>query len=538
MRIPLFILSLPLFITAADAQWEYGWARQSSSTTVEHGTSCAVAPDGHVAVTGSFIDTLHLGSIVVGTAPGNGIGGFVACYDATGNLEWAHGLSYHHPSGGNCQAWDVAVDAEGNVFAGGAFSDSLFLDGVKVLTAPDSLQPLARAFYVVKFTPEGDMAWAAPVGVGGYTGTLLAIAVDGNGDVYTTGSDGGQTGRFDKLDGASGAVLFHYTTVGAGAYINDVATDAANNVYILGLASNTFTMGELTCPYNSAWGGGSTRLFVGKFNSAGLAQWYYEPEQLGDGYVGFPENNLAVSADGHCFVETRKSIRINGDTITDGNLRHGLFALNPDGSVSWARKLNATGQFSTGDIHCDSEGNVLLAGLTFAPSVDLLDTVLYTPTNFNFFLGRFDGGTGALSGLLTGPVVAELPGLGMGSDDVPALCGTFAGGPIDLGDELSGSWNMFVARLQPADVGIHEQALDGIVMDLVPNPAHGAFKLRMGHAEGALDVDIIDACGAVVLARTFDGLTPMVELNVPPGLYLVRAMDKAGHVAEGRLVEQ
>jgi hypothetical protein len=59
------------------------------------------------------------------------------------------------------------VDAEGNVFAGGAFSDSLFLDGVKVLTAPDSLQPLARAFYVVKFTPEGDMAWAAPVGVGG-----------------------------------------------------------------------------------------------------------------------------------------------------------------------------------------------------------------------------------------------------------------------------------------------------------------------------------------------------------------------------------
>lgn len=535
MRPFLFFAGLTLLTSPTRAQWAFGWARQSSSDHIEHGTSCAVAPDGHVAVTGSFNVETQLGTLTFNVAPGNGNGGFVADYDLTGNLEWAHAFSFYHPSGGNADCKDVAVDGAGNVFAAGVFADSLFMDGVKILDAPDSIPSGAGVYYVAKFNPSGNLQWAAPIGVGGYTGTLLAIAVDGNGDVYTTGSDGGQIGRFDKLDGTTGANLLHYSTSGAGAYINDVAVDAANNVYIVGQAGNAFTMGGLTCPYNNALGGGSTPLFVGKFNSAGDAQWYFVPDQAGQ---GFGVNHVTASADGTVFVETLKHVVVGTDTLNTAENLRALFSLDTDGNVRWARQLDLTpSNLTVNALHCDSEGNVLAAGTTNGAMVDLIDTTLYSQVNFNVFLGRYDANTAALTGLLSGPSVVEVTGLDFGSDDVPVFCGTFAGGPVDLGDVLNGSWDMFVAKLQFQGVGIISLPVaEAGDLTLIPNPTTDHFILRMDRAVPPLQVKVLDDHGAVVMDHAYDTTGPTIDIGVRAGLYLLRATDATGRVAKAKLV--
>jgi hypothetical protein len=541
MRIPLFILSLPLFITAADAQWEYGWARQSSSPNVEAADNGAVSADGHVAVVGSFQQDVQIGPFTSTGSPGNGLRGFVACYDASGTFLWAHAISGWHPSGADTQVRDVAIDAGNNVIVAGIFNDSLLLDGVNVLSKPDTIVSTAHVFYVLKFGLDGALLWAAPIGVESYTGRLNALAVDGNGDIYTVGQGGGDAGRFHKLSGSDGHVIFSRTPDGASSAIQDVATDADNNVYIVGQATNAFTMGGMNCPYNNALGGGSTPMYVGKFTSAGNALWYYVPDQSGSGYFGFPEGNITVTGDGRCFVETRKHVRILGDTLCDGNgTTRGLFALDNNGQPIWARKLNVTGQLAITDIHADSQGDVLIAGASYGPTVDLLDTILASIGSFNVYLARYDGTTGALREiLLNGPETSSAQGImsvGLDAADVPYLCGT-APGPLQLGGtSITGSWNAFVTRLA-STVGIDELAGDGLPAAW-PDPTDGPLWLQLPRSTTAWNVHISDALGREVQHLWTTGGT--VQLNLSgqaKGLYEIVALHGASRVCRRVMLE-
>lgn len=485
----------------ASAQWTYEWAVQSISTNTEQASSCAVAGDGTVAVTGYFNNDLQLGSFTGNGAPGNGTKGFLAVYTAAGELQWAHVTSGWHPSASSCQLWDVAFDAEGNVLVVGQFNDSLLLDGTKVLTTPLSGAENARVFNALKFDPAGALLWASAVVVEGYTGFSRAIAVDPAGDVYLAGQGGFQSGHLIKLSGATGATLWHLQPNGAGASIMDVTCDTDGNVYITGQASNEFTMGGLTCPYNNALGGGSTPLFVGKLNSAGAAEWYYVPDQTGSGYFGFPEGNIAVGPEGHVFVETRKRIRINGETMNDGNgSTHALFCLGPEGAVRWARPVNVSGQLAINDIRCDSQGDVLLLGQSYGPSMDLVDTTI-TPSlfDFNVFLARYALTDGMLKELLlNGPAITEAMGLGLDDQDVPTIAGTFSG-LITMGaQELSGTWNVFVTRLGRSTGMAQQLAPPSLTVLSDPAARHYTVVLPAAHA---WDLQVLDAAGRVLLQQ-------------------------------------
>lgn len=496
MRTSLLAFACTLGSVPAFAQWSFDWAVQTTSEGVENATSCAVSPDGHVALTGRFNSQLIVGDLTADGAPGNGSRGFVAYYDAMGAFEWAHVVSAVHESGANCQLWDVAIDDDGNVIVAGQFNDSLLLDGVKVLDSPS--EPNTRAFDALKFNSAGELQWAAAVAVEGATGFLHAVAADHAGDIYLTGQGGNQYGHLVKLSGATGNTLFHLIPDGAGALIADVTVDAANNVYVTGLANNAFTMGGMTCPYNDALGGGSTPLFVGKLNSVGNAQWYYVPDQTGSGYYGFPEGNIAVTDDGICFVETRKRIRINDVIMNDGNgSTHALFSLDALGAVRWARPVNLTGQLAINDIRCESSGDVLLVGQSYGPTVDLVDTLI-NPTIFDhdIFLARYANSDGALDELLlSGPSMTEAMAVGLDADDVPTICGTFSG-TLQLGDqELTGSWNAFVTRLG-STTGINDANHDASLL-LAPNPTNGLFTLQLPQAK-TWDITVLDILGRPV----------------------------------------
>lgn len=524
---PIITLAALIAFTLTHAQWAYAWAQQTTSPNIEQANNCAVSADGHAAMVGSFQQDLQVGTYSGDGMPCNGTRGFVALYDANGTFNWAHAISGWHPSGADTQVRDVVIDQDDNVIVGGAFSDSLMLDGLKVLSKPDSIVAGARCFYVLKFGLYGGLTWAKAIGLEGYTGQLQAIAVDGNGDIYTAGSGGFDYGRFHKLSGTDGHIIFSETPQGASAVLYDVATDPSGNVYISGQATNAFTMGGGDCPYNNALGAGSTPLFVGKFNSAGEAQWYYVPDQTGSGYPPFPENSLAVNTSGQVFVETRKTVRILGDTIADGNgAIHGLFSLDSNGQPLWARKLNLpNGQLFASDLHCDNDGNVLVAGHTYGSTVDLLDTVINSSSaGFNVFLGRYAHSTGALTGLLNGPALQDVMGVGVDGDNVPYLGGT-AAGPVQLGGtEISGSWNAFVTKLG-SNVGLQDLAQHSRLRAW-PNPTTGAFTLQLPRASSPWQVTITDELGRVVsLMRASSNVMSIDLSGHSTGVYHVIAQN-------------
>src|SRR5262249_31786455 len=82
---------------------------------------------------------------------------------------------------------NITVDSAGNIYVTGYFTGTADFDpgpGVYNITSaglPDA--------FVAKYTAAGRFVWARPFGGGGASGRCLgmAIAVDGSGNVYTTG---------------------------------------------------------------------------------------------------------------------------------------------------------------------------------------------------------------------------------------------------------------------------------------------------------------------------------------------------------------
>ena len=128
------------------------------------------------------------------------------------NVAWAKGMG----GPGGDQGRSVAVDATGNVYTTGYFQGTVDFDpnaGVLNLTSAG-----AGDIFVSKLDATGNLVWAKAMG-GSTDDTGYCIAVDGVGNVYTTGYFSG-TVDFDPnagvlnltsvgLQGGAAALKFH-----------------------------------------------------------------------------------------------------------------------------------------------------------------------------------------------------------------------------------------------------------------------------------------------------------------------------------------
>lgn len=110
----------------------------------------------------------------------------------------------------------VAVDDDGNVFVTGAFTGTVDFDpgpAVFNLTSAGNVD-----IYVAKFGADGSFVWAARIG-GPHYDSPIAIAVDPQGNVYSTGGFSG-TADFDA---------------GPGTFTMTAATTGQTDIYVLKL---------------------------------------------------------------------------------------------------------------------------------------------------------------------------------------------------------------------------------------------------------------------------------------------------------------
>ena len=217
--------------------------------TFNIGYSAATDLSGNIYVTGVFSDSLKFGA----TTLYSGLGSiFIAKYDSNGNVLWAQQSNNDTSSYFYYSNTSITTDKSGAAYlTAQVFYDTLSL-GSNVFSSD-----LTPSFFVVKFNPNGNIAWANeanPLDSGGCAS--YSICADDSNHIYISGGsiyyspvtsfvlsndtvNIVDTTSYDapafllKLD-SSGKVLCSSVTTSGGNYPNGIAADSTGNFVYMG----------------------------------------------------------------------------------------------------------------------------------------------------------------------------------------------------------------------------------------------------------------------------------------------------------------
>jgi hypothetical protein len=185
------------YLTKLTPAGDVQWARAQTSPGGIGPTGLALGPAGEVYVCGQFFLSIALGPAVALPVRDSGRGGYgdgyLAKYDAAGNVQWAQDLG---GTDGD-QANAVAADASGNVFVAGTFGNNKATADQSAITIGSTTLRTTSVFggtyrpfnpdgYLAKFTAQGQAAWVRGIQAGGLE-EPQALATTPQGDCYVSG---------------------------------------------------------------------------------------------------------------------------------------------------------------------------------------------------------------------------------------------------------------------------------------------------------------------------------------------------------------
>jgi len=218
----------------------HAWSTYLGGTADDSGYGIAVDGDGNVCATGKT--TSYVTGWVSGgwNTTANGTSdGFVVKLAPAGMHVWSTYLGGLGVEYGR----DIAVDGSGNAYVTGDTDSAGWTSG-----GWDTTWNGDKDGYVVKLTPAGAHAWSTYLGGTAYD-YGYGIAVDGGGNVYTTGSTrsaGWTSGGWDTIwNGTYDGFVVKLTPAGAHAWSTylggasgesglGIAVDGSGNVYVTG----------------------------------------------------------------------------------------------------------------------------------------------------------------------------------------------------------------------------------------------------------------------------------------------------------------
>ena len=283
------------FIIKLDAAGNFVWVRQVGGASANsEGNSIVLDGTGNIYTGGSFSGTVDFdpGAGTFNLTVANNLDGvFVNKLDATGNFIWAKQMATATRSYDD-ESISIAVDGSGNVYTGSFFEDTPDFDpglGTFNLTAAGM-----EDIFISKLDAAGNFLWAKSIG-GAFGDQVQSVAVDGSGNVYTTGYFEEGTIDFDPGPGT-----FNLTTAGdrdifisklntsgnfvwakqMGGALSDegysVVIDGAGNLYIGGLFNGTADFDPGTGTFNLTAAGGVSGyddMFISKLDAVGNFVW-------------------------------------------------------------------------------------------------------------------------------------------------------------------------------------------------------------------------------------------------------------------------
>ncbi len=257
---------------------------------------------------------------------------YTAAYSSSGVLLWTNRYIGPVPNGAN--AWAIAVDSSNNVLVAGGSGGS--------------------DYATVKYSNSGVPLWTNLYGGPG-NDTALAIAVDGSGNAFVTGSS--LDTNFVNSDWVtikysnSGLPLWTNRYNGPGNSFEDVPAIAVDN------SGNAFVTGNSGGDYATI-----------KYSNAGALLWtrrYNGPGNDADGAYA-----IAVDSAGNVFVT---GVSPN----SSGNSDFATVAYSNAGLPLWTKRFNgsANGDDASYAIALDHNGNVFVSGSSWNGASDDFVTI-------------------------------------------------------------------------------------------------------------------------------------------------------------------
>ena len=298
----------------------------------------AVDGSGNVYVTGkSFSDTPYDYSYAT------------VKYDSEGNQRWV--ARYDGPGGDDDVAQAIAVDGYGNVYITGKSYNSLHED---------------YAYATIKYDGEGNELWVARYDGAGVDDDGRAIAVGGSGNVYVTGSSGGDyaTIKYDSNGNQLWAARYEGSPESDDGAVG-IVVDGSGNAYVAGTSQGDYA----TIKYDS----NGNQLWVARYGGSG-----------GDGVA----RAMALDDTGNVYV-TGKSFS------SSYQYEYATVKYDSDGNQLWVAGCQGLecGEGEPVDVAVDGSGNVYVTGRSYNYRTLLYGyaTVKYDSEGNQRWVARYDG---------------------------------------------------------------------------------------------------------------------------------------------------
>jgi hypothetical protein len=252
------------------------------------------------------------------------------------SASYAQNWAWAESAGGpqKVESYAITVDNAGNSYITGWFEDTLKF-GSTTLVASITNNSFASDIFIAKYDNNGVFVWARKAGGNNYD------------------------------------------------YGNGITTDAAGNVYIIGLFSLTASFGSLTVTSS-----GDYDVFVAKYSPSGNPIWV----RKGGGTGWDVGSGISIDNTGSCYVTGayRNTATFGGTTLTSaGNYDAFVAKYDTAGTLQWAKSAGGTLDDRGLAITNDAANNCYITGF-FNGSATVGTTTLTSSGASDILLAKFD----------------------------------------------------------------------------------------------------------------------------------------------------
>lgn len=562
------------------------WATYYGSVGDEEGYSCAIDGSNNVYLAGTTTTTSGIGSGGHQTTHGGQKDAFLVKFNSSGTRQWA---TYYggneHDEGNSC-----STDGSGNVYLGGSTSST---SGIATAGSHGPTGGTNVAF-LVKFNSSGTRQWGTYYGyffASTANTRINALCTDALGNVFAAGTtsqaeavaiaNGGHDNSFSGAGTDAFMVKFNSSGVRQwGTYYgyndgttngNACATDASNNVYLLGGTRATRFMATTGSHQPAhASSGSNNDAILAKFDASGNRLWatYYGGTAFDVGYALAIDNSdnvymAGVTGSGSGIADGGHQNTIGGDSDAF------LAKINSSGVRQWATYFGGTASEWGFGCATGSANNVYLAGYSESTSGiadgghqntksvgedGFLAKFRSIAIGLPVQLTRFEGqciGTGAELSWNTATEINNRKFVVERSENqqIWSVAGEVAGAgnstqprQYQFRDEKAGLSSLRFYRLKQVDfdgkttlspvVKVQCNATADNVLRVYPNPANEGKVFVKGWTEAGRYF-LVNAMGQVAKSGQLQGDLPAIDVNgLAPGTYFLSIEGKTQKLRE------